>query len=109
MNDNTAVSSLFSIRDKIALVTGGSRGIGAAIARAFAANGADVAVNYNTSVERANFLVRELEEAGVKAVAVQADVSCPAEVISIKRRLENKAPETFTELHQQIKQEKGLA
>ncbi len=36
-------------------------------------------------------------------------VSCPAEVISIKRRLENKAPETFTELHQQIKQEKGLA
>ena len=36
-------------------------------------------------------------------------VSCPAEVISIKRRLESKAPETFTELHQQIKQEKGLA
>jgi len=36
-------------------------------------------------------------------------VSCPAEVISIKRRLENKAPESFTDLHQQIKQEKGLA
>jgi ferredoxin len=36
-------------------------------------------------------------------------VSCPAEVISIKRRLESKAPESFTDLHQQIKQEKGLA
>ena len=36
-------------------------------------------------------------------------VSCPAEVISIKRRLEGKAPESFTDLHQQIKQEKGLA
>jgi len=35
-------------------------------------------------------------------------VSCPAEVISIKRRLESKAPETFAQLHQQIKQEKGL-
>jgi ferredoxin len=36
-------------------------------------------------------------------------VSCPAEVISIKRRLESKAPESFTDLHQQIKKEKGLA
>jgi Fe-S-cluster-containing hydrogenase component 2 len=36
-------------------------------------------------------------------------VSCPAEVISIKRRLEGKAPESFTDLHQKIKQEKGLA
>ncbi len=36
-------------------------------------------------------------------------VSCPAQVISIKRRLESKAPETFTDLHRQIKQEKGLA
>jgi hypothetical protein len=35
-------------------------------------------------------------------------VSCPAEVISIKRRLERQAPESFTHLHQQIKQEKGL-
>jgi Fe-S-cluster-containing hydrogenase component 2 len=35
-------------------------------------------------------------------------VSCPAEVISIKRRLEVQAPESFTHLHQQIKQEKGL-
>jgi Fe-S-cluster-containing hydrogenase component 2 len=35
-------------------------------------------------------------------------VSCPAEVISIKRRLESKAPESFTDLHQQIKREKGL-
>jgi Fe-S-cluster-containing hydrogenase component 2 len=35
-------------------------------------------------------------------------VSCPAQVISIKRRLESKPPETFAQLHQQIKQEKGL-
>jgi len=65
---------------KAALVTGGSRGIGAAIARSLAEDGADVAISYVSSPEKAKTLVRELQEKGVRAVAFQADQAKPEEV-----------------------------
>ena len=60
------------IRDQIVLITGGARGVGAAAARAFAGQGARVAVNWRSSGERAEALATEL---GERALAVQADVT----------------------------------
>lgn len=65
---------------KIALVTGGSRGIGAAIVRRLAHDGADVAFSYVSSPDKANDLVREVEALGVRAVAFAADQADPAAV-----------------------------
>ena len=58
---------------KVALITGGSRGIGAAIARRLAEDGAAVAFTYNTSPEKAEVVIREIEAAGGRALAVRAD------------------------------------
>jgi len=60
---------------KIALVTGGSRGIGRGIALAFAAEGADVAVNYRRDEAAAHETVAEIERLGRRGIAVQADVA----------------------------------
>ncbi len=60
---------------QVAIVTGASSGIGTACARAFAAEGAAVVVNYRSGEEPARALVREIETAGGRAVGVQADVS----------------------------------
>ena len=65
------------------LITGASRGIGAACARAFAAAGFDVAVNYNKSRDKAEALASELSESGVRAAAFRADVSDSAQVRSM--------------------------
>ncbi|MBI3694787.1 MAG: SDR family NAD(P)-dependent oxidoreductase, partial [Acidobacteria bacterium] len=59
---------------KVILVTGGGRGIGAAISRVLAREGAAVAVNYSTSQERAEQTAHEIIQAGGKALAAQADV-----------------------------------
>jgi 3-oxoacyl-[acyl-carrier protein] reductase len=63
---------------KVALVTGGARGIGRAICSALAAEGADVAVNYRSSDAAAKELVAEIESTGRRAIAVGGDVSDPA-------------------------------
>lgn len=63
-----------------ALVTGGSRGIGAAIARRLAADGADVAITYERSGERAEAVAAEVEALGRRGMAIQADAADPAAV-----------------------------
>ena len=60
---------------RVAIVTGASKGIGAGIARALAAAGAAVAVNYSSSRAEADRVVAEIEQAGGRAVAIQGDVS----------------------------------
>jgi NAD(P)-dependent dehydrogenase (short-subunit alcohol dehydrogenase family) len=65
---------------KRALVTGGSRGIGAAIARRLAAEGADVALTYERSAEKAAAVVKEIEALGRKGFAIAADSADPAAV-----------------------------
>jgi 3-oxoacyl-[acyl-carrier protein] reductase len=68
------------ITDKIALVTGGSRGIGRAIAVALAVAGCQVAINYRQSSEKAATVAEEIKSSGRKAIAVQADVGQAEEV-----------------------------
>ncbi|HEY1188302.1 MAG TPA: glucose 1-dehydrogenase [Gemmata sp.] len=65
---------------KVALITGGSRGIGAAIAARFGADGAQVVVNYARSRTEAETVVAGIKAAGGDAVAVQADVGNPGEI-----------------------------
>jgi 3-oxoacyl-[acyl-carrier protein] reductase len=62
-----------SLSGKVALVTGGSRGIGAAIAIRLARDGADVAITYVSSPEKANAVVAEIKSAGRRGAAIQAD------------------------------------
>ncbi len=69
------MSSILSLENKVALVTGGSRGIGRAIALELAARGAAVMVNYNKSPESAEEVVNKIKESGGKAAAFQSDVS----------------------------------
>lgn len=61
--------------DQVVLVTGGARGLGATLTKAFATEGASVVINYRTSEDAATELVRSIEAQGGRALAVQADVT----------------------------------
>jgi len=68
------------LKERVALVTGASRGIGRAIALVFAREGADLIINYNNQVQKAKEVANQIEEMGRKAIVVRADVSIRDEV-----------------------------
>lgn len=82
------------LEGKVAIVTGASKGIGAGIARAYAAEGARVVVNYATSKEGADRVVADIRANGGDAIAVQADMSKAADV----KRLFAEAKQTWGRL-----------
>lgn len=71
------------LNGKVAVVTGASKGIGASIAEHLAAEGASVVVNYASSREGADAVVRRITEGGGKAIAVRADVSQPEDIATL--------------------------
>ena len=73
------------LKDKVAVITGSSKGIGAGIAKEYAREGAKVVVNYSSSKESADRVVEEITQNGGSAIAVQADIS---KIADIKRLFE---------------------
>jgi len=83
-----------SLNDRVAIITGGSRGIGKAIARRFSAEGAKVVINYRESADLADEVVNEIRAAGGEAFSAQADVSRRAQT----DRLRDEALDTFGQI-----------
>jgi acetoacetyl-CoA reductase len=85
---------MVQLEGKVAVITGGAKGIGEAITRELAQNGVKVVVNYNKSREAADRLIAEIKENGGEGIAVQADVSIQEEA----ERLVNTAVEQYGRL-----------
>ena len=68
-----------SLKGKVALVTGGSRGIGAAIAQRLAQDGANVAITYAASAGKAEAVIQDMQKSGVKAAAIKSDQGDPTQ------------------------------
>ena len=83
-----------NLEGKVALITGGSRGIGAAIAKRLASDGANVTITYTKGADAAESVVKEIERAGRKAIAIQADA---ADADAVKAAVE-KTVKTFGRL-----------
>ena len=86
--------AMSKLSNKVSLITGGSRGIGAAIAKRLAADGAKVAITYTKGADAAASVVKEIERAGGKAIAIQADA---ADADAVKAAVE-KTVATFGQL-----------
>src|SRR5258707_13818014 len=74
------IETMSKLKNKVAVVTGASKGIGASIAKHFAAEGAKVVVNYASSKEGADSVVKNITDNGGIAIAVRADISKEADV-----------------------------
>jgi 3-oxoacyl-[acyl-carrier protein] reductase len=78
-----------ALTGKVAIVTGSSRGIGRAIAERLARDGAHVVINYSGNAEKAQEVVKAIETAGSKAIAIKADLSNPEDVRHLFDETEN--------------------
>lgn len=78
------------LNEKVAVITGGSRGIGRAIALKLAGQGANIVVNYTSNASAADEVVKLVEELGSKAIAIKADVSLEADVKNLIKETEEK-------------------
>jgi 3-oxoacyl-[acyl-carrier protein] reductase len=78
------------LEGKVAVVTGSSTGNGAAIARAFAAEGADVVVHYRKSDMEAKKVVEEIEKLGRKSIAIKADIAVPEQTTALFAQVKRK-------------------
>ncbi|WIF96195.1 3-oxoacyl-[acyl-carrier-protein] reductase [Caminicella sporogenes] len=76
-----------NLSGKTAIVTGGSRGIGKAIALKLAEKGADIVVNYTSNFEKAQEVVEKIKSMGRKAIAIKADVSNPDDVANLVKEV----------------------
>ncbi len=72
-----------SLQNKVAVITGSSRGLGRAIAERYAALGADIVLNYTNNKSAAEEVLSTIQAMGVRAVAVQADISRPKDIIRL--------------------------
>ncbi len=77
------------LRDRVALITGASRGIGKEIALAYAAEGAKVAINYHRQESQAREILSEIEQSGGTGIVVQADVSSSEEALQLVEKTRN--------------------